>query len=109
MITFGLDKKSKEFLKIADKIIVAGAFKGFKPAFEEIVKEAKRKAPVRTGRLRDNIISIITNEMVTIEASVKYAAHVEKYQPFLFPSAEEKQDRVNQIILDHITEEWESN
>jgi len=113
MITFELDGKSKNFLRTADKIIVGGVSKGLKPAADVVVKEAKRRAPVRTGRLRASIDSTVNRDMISIEASVNYAAFVEygtrgrSPQPFLNPAAEGSMNEVETIIMRSISDEWE--
>ncbi|MCP8307958.1 MAG: HK97 gp10 family phage protein [archaeon] len=65
-----------------------------------IAQSAKRKAPVRTGKLRDSIRA----SSFMVEARVPYAAYVEfgtrkmEAQPFLRPAIEESIPKVRNIF-----------
>lgn len=113
MINIEFDSKSKHFMRVADRIILKGVRRGLVPAGKEIVKLAKEKAPVRTGRLRESIRSTVMSSQLTIEAAVYYAVFIEYGQkgrpakPFLGPAVDESQNKIKDIILYHIIREWE--
>lgn len=54
------------------------ALDGFAEEFADIfMGRVRRRTPVRTGALRDGWTSEVTENSITIENNVEYAAHVE--------------------------------
>lgn len=81
-------------LKRVDKAVLA--FLQEKLA-EDIAADARRNAPVDTGRLRNSIEVVpVDDKTVSVVATAPYAAHVElgtsdtRAQPFLKPAAYRK-------------------
>lgn len=74
---------------------------------QAVVQNAKEKAPVKSGRLRDNI-SIQKKQSditaITVKVGVSYAGSIEfgtitqPAQPFLFPAFEEERDNIRQTF-----------
>jgi len=56
----------------------------------EIVAEARRNAPVKTGRLRDSIKGQVDNRRVIIGSTVPYGPAMEVKRPHLRPAIHSK-------------------
>lgn len=71
------------------------------------VRNAKQRAPVRTGALRDSIGGQVTSSSVNMTATVPYAAPVEygtsrmQAQPFLHPGIENSAGEIEGLMQDY--------
>lgn len=69
---------------------------------------AKRRCPVRTGRLKNSITFFTDDDTVTIGTNVEYAQCVEegtsrqKAQPYLRPAVEDHLDQYQAIVEDEL-------
>lgn len=90
------------------KRIKNGLPKGVALAGKEVEGEARAKAPVDTGRLRESITSSPDGLSCEVGTNVEYAIYQEfgtykmKAHPFLIPALKDKSEEVKQIIKDSI-------
>lgn len=90
------------------------AIKALAEGAELVVEEAKGRAPVKSGKLRDSIHAEPRNNGKNIrvvadaknEKGEQYAQYVEYdpriHHPFLYPAMRAKEDEVKQHIIDAI-------
>ena len=60
---------------------------------DDIVTEAKRIVPVRTGALRDSIEAEVVDNHIIVGSSLDYAPIVEANSPYLRPALEAVRDK----------------
>ena len=93
--------------------VVQAAKRALEEGAGSIVNDAKSRAPVKTGKLRDSIHYTVTNDggAVEISADVPYAKIVEYSpkinHPFLKPAIDAQKSRVNQLIKQAIEDSAE--
>jgi len=71
---------------------------------ELLVQDAKAKAPVRTGRLRDSIQYEVDGYQIQVGSSVPYAGYVEAKKHFLEQTSEKDKMKFAEIITSKIKE-----
>ena len=69
-----------------------------------LVEDAKAKAPVRTGALRDSIEYEIEGDQVQVGSSIKYAGYVEAKKHFLEQTSEKDKMKFAEILTNKIKE-----
>jgi len=75
---------------------------------EDVKTEAIRRAPVRTGHLRDSIYALVKDWTVNIGAEATYALFVElgtrylRARPYLWPSIQQYLPQLEQAISEAI-------
>ena len=93
--------------------VVQAAKRALEEGAGSIVNDAKSRAPVKTGKLRDSIHYTVTDDggAVEISADVPYAKIVEYSpkinHPFLKPAIDAQTRRVNQLIKQAIEDSAE--
>lgn len=97
--------------------IEQAAKQALRESAEEIVQDAKSRAPVKTGNLRDSIHAIEENEGLSYkivadainEQGKQYAKIVEYSpkinKPYLFPAIEDNRNNINRRIAQAVRSE----
>lgn len=106
-----------EQLRRRGRQIEAAAKSALRESAAEIVQDAKSRAPVKTGNLRDSIHAIEENEGLSYkivadainEQGKQYAKIVEYSpkinKPYLFPAIEDNKNNINRRIAQAVRSE----
>ena len=65
-----------------------------------VVPDAKQRAPVRIGTLRDSIHAEVTHHKLTVGSTVPYGPKMEVHQPHLRPALHGKMPEVKRIFTE---------
>ena len=111
--SFGTGKGAKDLEALGAHVLDAAKVALAKGA-DEIVQEAKGRCPVRSGRLRDSIRAVPSNDGTRIkilaDAKAKDGSYYGQYvefspkinRPFLYPAMDALRGKVKEEVIDAI-------